>query len=234
MKKFRIISVALMAIICSTVSAQYYDEYGNWRENSYTRTSHSYDNEFEEGWCNFYVEYAPMNLVTTIKGAEDRLYHTGTIGFSYNYPLGNSFASLGLGIETSGSWFSERVDGVKTNLSFYHTKLPLNLSFVFPVADGLWIVPYGGINVKYNIYGEERTGNHTWKIFTDDYMYDNDYNRFQFGYQAGLKLVVANCISIGASWKADVTPFCSFYDDYTRKEEKERFKGFSFSLGYCF
>lgn len=234
MKKIRILSVAIMAVICSTASAQYYDEYGNWRETRYTSNSHGYDDEFEEGWCNFYAEYAPLNMVTTAKGGEDRLYHTGTIGFSYNYPIA-TVASVELGFETSGSWFSERLsNGVKSSLSFYHSKVPLNLAFVLPVADGLWIVPFGGINVKWNIYGEERLGNETWEIFNDDYMYDDDYNRFQFGYQAGVKLVIANCISLGASWKADITPFCTYYDDYSRKEEKERFKGFSFSVGYCF
>ena len=234
MEKFRIISVALLAMICSSASAQY-DDYGNWHESRYIKDSHSYDDEFEEGWCNFYAEYAPLKLMTTAHGAEDRLYNTATIGFSYNYPLGASIASVELGFETSGSWFSERLDnGIKSSLSFYHSKVPLNLALVLPIADGFWVVPYGGINVKWNIYGVEYYGNDRYVIFDEDYMNDYDYNRFQLGYQAGLKLVIANCFSIGASWKADITPFCSYYNDYSRDDEKERFKGFSFSLGYCF
>ena len=109
----------------------------------------------------------------------------------------------------------------------------------FPVAEGFWIVPYGGINVKWNIYGEEREtdaqGNQrTWKIFSGSDMYDSDYNRWQLGYQAGLKFVIGNCVSLGAAWKADITPFCSYWEPETKSEEKERFRGLAFTLGYIF
>lgn len=93
--------------------------------------------------------------------------------------------------------------------------------------------------MKWNIYGQEKYTDvsgrsETWDIFNGNKMFDDDYNRFQLGYQAGLKLVIANSISIGAAWKADITPFCSYYDEGTRQEEKERFRGLAFTLGYVF
>lgn len=247
MKTIRLTAVAFLLTICQASFAQYdgdgyyhpeYETQGPTRYTSYHQTT--YYDDYEEGWCNFYGEYSPLKLVTTAHGAEDRLYHTATIGFSYNYVLGESPATIELGFEASGSWFSERFDGgAKSSLSFYSAKIPLNIALRFPVAEGFWIVPYGGINVKWNIYGQEKYTDvsgrsETWDIFNGNKMFDDDYNRFQLGYQAGLKLVIANSISIGAAWKADITPFCSYYDEGTRQEEKERFRGLAFTLGYVF
>lgn len=248
MKTIRLTVVTFLLTICHVSFAQYdgdgyyYPEYDTQgpttRYSSYSQTT--YIDDYEEGWCNFYAEYSPLKLTTTAKGAEDRLFHTATIGFSYNYVIGESPATVEVGFEASGSWFSERLEnGDKSSLSYYNGKIPLNIGLRFPVAEGFWIVPYGGLNVKWNIYGEERMryrdgSSETWEIFNKDYMVDSDYNRFQLGYQAGLKFVIGNCVSVGAAWKADLTPFSSYYDDGTRKEEKERFRGLAFTLGYVF
>ncbi len=248
MKIIRLTTVAFLLTMCQVSFAQYdgdgyyHPEYDTQRPTTRYSSYHqtTYYDDLDEGWCNFYVEYSPLKLATTAHGAEDRLYHTATIGFSYNYALGQSPASIELGFEPSGSWFSERLEsGTKSSLSFYNLKIPLNIAFRFPVSDGFWIVPYGGANVKWNIYGEEKiTDIHghseTYKIFDDHRMIDNDYNRFQLGYQAGIKLILARCVSVGAAWKADITPFCSYYDNLSKKEEKERFRGLSFTLGYIF
>ena len=248
MKTIRLTTVAFLLTMCQATFAQYdgdgyyHPEYDTQRPTSHYSSYHetTYLDDYEEGWCNFYAEYSPLKLTTTAHGADDRLFHTATIGFSYNYVIDNTPATIEAGFEASGSWFSERYnDGSKTSLAFYSSKIPLNIGLRFPLAEGFWIVPYGGINLKYNIYGEETEKDvqgytHTWRIFNEDYMYDNDYNRFQFGYQAGLKLVVGNCISIGAAWKADITSFCTYFDPGTKKEEKERFRGLAFTLGYIF
>lgn len=240
MKKIGIISAAILAMMCSTASAQYYDEYGNWRETRYTNSVNSYSSEFEDGWGTFYAGYAPMQLTTTVHDGENRLYHTATVGFTYNFQLGYSPVFLAPAWEASGAWFSERYkDGTKYSMNLYYSKIPVNLAFRFDVAPEFAIVPFGGVYVKWNIYAEEREKDiegytHKWEIFNDDYMYDDDYNRFQFGYQAGLRLIIGNCISIGAAWTADLTSFCKYYDEYSRREEKEKFQGVSFTLGYVF
>ena len=248
MKTIRLTAVAFLLTMCQASFAQYdgdgyyHPKYDTQRPTTRYSSYHSttYIDDYEDGWCNFYAEYSPLKLMTTAPGAEDRLYHTGTIGFSYNYAIDGSPLTIEAGFEASGSWFSERDrSGLKTSLSFYSGKIPLNIGLRFPVAEGFCIVPYGGINVKWNVYGEERQTDsdgysRTWKIFSGDYMYDNDYNRFQFGYQAGLKLLIANCFSIGAAWKADITPFCTYFNHDSDKEEKERFRGFAFTLGYIF
>ena len=248
MKAFRLTAVAFLLTMCQASFAQYdgdgyyHPEYDSQRPSSRYTSYHSttYIDDYEAGWCNFYGEYSPLKNHTTAPGADDRTFHTATIGFSYNYVIDNTPITTEIGFEASGSWFSERYnDGSKTNLNFYSGKIPLNLGVRFPVAEGFWIVPYGGINVKWNVYGEEREtdaqGNQrTWKIFSGSDMYDSDYNRWQLGYQAGLKFVIGNCVSLGAAWKADITPFCSYWEPETKSEEKERFRGFAFTLGYIF
>ena len=180
MKAFRLTAVAFLLTMCQASFAQYdgdgyyHYEYDSQRPSSRYSSYHSttYIDDYEAGWCNFYGEYSPLKNYTTAPGADDRTFHTATIGFSYNYVIDNTPITTEIGFEASGSWFSERYnDGSKTNLNFYSGKIPLNLGVRFPVAEGFWIVPYGGINVKWNVYGEEREtdahGNQrTWKIFS--------------------------------------------------------------------
>lgn len=240
MKTIRFITAALMAMICSTASAQYYDEYGNWRESRYTSNAHNSYNDYEEGWCTFYGGYAPMKLTTTVNHADSRLFHTATVGFGYNFQLGYSPVYLATNFEASGAWFSERYsNGDKYNFNLYYSKIPINIAFRFDLAPEFAIVPFGGCFVKWNIYAEEvdrdKYGNwDKWVIFDGDYTYDYDYNRFQFGYQAGLKLIAGGCLSLSAAWTADLTSFCKYYDKDTRRDEKEKFQGVLFTVGYEF
>ena len=247
MKTIRLTPVVFLLTMCQASFAQYDDDgyYHPGYDASHSSTRYSsynptYVDAYEYGWCNFYGEYSPLKNYTSAPGEDDLLFHTATIGFSYNYVIYQTPVTLELGFEASGSWYSERKkDGTKDGLDFYSGKIPLNIGFRLPVAEGFWIVPYGGINVKWNIYGEQRFTDvdgrtERWKIFSQYDMYNSDYNRWQLGYQAGVKLILGNCVSIGAAWKADITPFCSYYDNLSKKEEKERFRGLSFTLGYIF
>ena len=245
MRHLSIFTTALLLFAWQTTYAQYdhdYDEYGNpiniGNGNQYQYNS--YDNDLEEGWGNVYLEYSPMQLVSSAKGVDKKTYHTATFGVSYDFPLGESPICLEAAIETTGAWFTKRYSGgTKYSMDLYYSKIPINLAFRLNISDGFAIVPYGGAYIKWNIYGEEREKDsngytHTYRLFDDDYTYDDDYNRFQFGYQAGVKLLIANCFSIGAAWEADLTNFCKYYDNYSKTEETEKFQGFAFSLGYSF
>ena len=239
MKTIRFITAAILAMICSTASAQYYDEYGNWRDTPRNSGYHNF-NDYSEGWCTFYAGYAPMQLTTTAPHGENRLFHTASVGFGYNFQLGDSPAYLETVFEASGAWFTERYDtGEKYNFNLYYGKIPINIAFRFNLGPEFAIVPFGGCFVKWNIYAEEvdrdKYGNwDKWIIFDGDYTYDYDYNRFQFGYQAGLKLIAGNCLSLSAAWTGDLTSFCKYYDSNCRNDIKEKFQGVKFTIGYEF
>lgn len=243
MNHINFFTAVLLLFICHTAFAQYdyeYDEYGNpvFKENRHYYNN--YSNDFEEGWGSVYLKYAPLQLTSTAKGVDDKTFHSATFGVSYDYQLGDSPVYIDAAYEVSGAWFSKRYpDGSKYSMDLYFSKIPLNMAFRINIAEGFAIVPYGGINIKWNIYGEEREKDifgdtYTWKLFEDNRIYDDDYNRFQFGYQAGVKLIISNAFSIGASWEADLTNFCKFYDNYSKKEDTEKFKSFAFQLAYCF
>ena len=243
MKKSIFLLTAVLLCTCNSMLAQYDPEYDRHGYPSYSYRPDrygSYNSDYEDGWGTFYAEYSPMQMVSTAKGVDNKTFHTATIGISYNIHLGASPVYLEPAFEVAGSWFSRRYnDGVKYSMNVYYSKIPLNLAIRLNIAEGFAIVPFGGVNVKYNFSGEEREKDangytQSWRLFKDNHTYDSDYKRFQAGYQAGVKFIIGNCFSIGASWKADFTPFCKYYDSGTKKEEKEKFQGFAFSLAYCF
>lgn len=245
MKTFKYFLLVALLPVCNSAFAQYdnegyyHPEYEPQSQARYTDYHQTYYEDYTEDWGDFYLEYSPMQLVSTAKGVDNKLFHTATIGYSYLFQLGNTPLYLDAGLEASGSWFSKRYDGgEKYSMSVFYSKIPLNLVFRWNISENFAIAPFGGLFVKYNVYGEEREKyngeTYTWKLFDEEYTNDDDYNRFQFGYQAGLKLIIGGCVSIGASWKADISSFCTYYDEWTNKEEKERFQGFAFHLGYCF
>jgi hypothetical protein len=246
MKTFKYFLLVALLPVCNSAFAQYdnegyyHPEYEPQSQARYTDYHQTYYEDYTEDWGIFYLEYSPLQLVSTARGVDNKLFHTATIGYSYVFQLGDSPVYLDAGLETSGSWFSKRYnDGTKYSMDVYHSKIPVDVVFRWNFSENFAIAPYAGMYLRYNIYGEEREkdsyGNtQTWELFNSEYTNDDDYNRFQFGYQAGLRLIIGGCISIGAAWKQDLSSFCTYYDDYTRKEEKEKFQGFTFSLAYCF
>lgn len=243
MKHTNIIIAAMLLIVCQTASAQYdydYDEYGNPRYARSQYRYNNYSNDFEDGWCSTYLKYSPLQLTSSAKGVDNKTFHSVTFGVSYDYQLSDSPFYVDAAFETTGAWFSKRYSGgTKYSMDIYYSKIPINLAFRLNITEGFAIVPYGGANIKWNIYGEEREKDEfgytqKWRLFDDDYTYDDDYNRFQLGYQAGVKLLIGNSFSIGASWEADLTNFCKYYDRNTNWEETEKFQGISIQLAYCF
>ena len=243
MKQVNYLLAAILLFVCQTAAAQYdneYDEYGNpvYRGNQPSYNSYSsYGDDLEDGWGTVYLKYSPMQLISSKRGVDDKTYHAATFGVSYDFQIGDSPVYFEAAYEFTGAWFSKRYPGGdKYSMDLYYSKIPLNVAFRLNLSDQFAIIPYGGINIKWNIYGEERetdaTGRkYTWKLFDDDRTYDDDYRRFQFGYQAGVKLLIATAVTVGVSWEADLTNFCKYYDN---KEYTEKFQGIAFTLGYSF
>lgn len=237
MKKMKIMAVALLLTVCNTTFAQY-DDYGYYQERRTTHSSYSSDIDYEDGWSNFYAEYNNQQLVTDHKGVDNMTFHGFTIGYSYNYLFGGSPVGIEGGFEASGAYFSEKYENSNLNVmerhsvDIYYSKLLANLIFKLDVADGFSIIPFGGFNAKINISAEERYKNSqeriVYNLFDDRDMFDEGYNRFQAGYQAGVKLLFQDTFYLGGTYKADLTPF------YSDAHEKQRFRGFAITLGISF
>ena len=246
-KQFLLIAVLLLA--CNAAFAQYEDEYYyNQRPyQSYERSSYGYD---YDNWGTVYFEYSPMKLVLSEdhgNGNEKLSFNGFTIGFNYAFRLGYSPAFIETGFETTGTYFSETYnevyqkddyhnhygssEKVKHSYDIYFSKIPVNIGLRFDVSDAFAIVPYAGLHLTINIAAEERFKNNygdseKYSLFDEDYMGDDAYKRFQVGYQGGLKFILFNTVSIGASYKGDLTPL------YSEFGVKEKFRGLSFHIGY--
>ena len=235
MKILKSIFVATLLFLCNSASAQYEDGYYyNQSYNSYQ--SRSYDYYDYDSWGDFFLEYSPMKLVTNKSGYDDLNFNGFTVGFKYAFRFGYSPVFMDAGFETTGAYFSESYtedhEKVKHNIDLYFSKIPINLGFRFDIGEAFAIVPYGGVHLTINISGKEREktshGEYRWNLFDEDDMNDCAYNRFQVGYQGGLKFIIFNTLSIGASYKGDFTPI------YSEDGVKQKFRGFAFNIGYCF
>ena len=237
MKKIEPVLVVMLLMISTSVCAQYDGDYYNSHPvyQSYESTRYNYD---VSNWGEFYAEYAPVKLTTNEKGSDDLSFKGFTIGFSYAFILGSGPVFLETGIEASGSYFKETYydewdEKVRHNYDFYYSKVPINVGLRFNVSENFAIVPFGGVHATVNLSAKERykgehTGSESYNLFDEDYKYDDGYKRFQLGFQGGLRLILFNTISIRATYKGDLTPL---YSDFG---VKQKFRGFSFGLGYCF
>lgn len=235
MKLLKGIIVATLLIVCNTAFAQYEDEYYYNRSYSSYQTSSSYGYDYDS-WGDFFLEYSPMKLVTNERGFDDMNFNGFTIGFKYAFRFGYSPVFMDVGFETTGAYFSESYmdehEKIKHNIDLYFSKIPINLGLRFDIGEAFAIVPYAGVHLTINISGREREktshGEYRYNLFDEDDMIGGAYNRFQVGYQGGLKFILFNTLSFGASYKGDFTPL------YSEDGVKQKFRGFAFNIGYCF
>jgi hypothetical protein len=242
MKTMRLLTVALLLSVCTATFAQYDDDYYYYgdRPTSYYRESRTSYYGFDQGWGNIYFTYSPLKLTSSYDGGrhddyDDISFNAFTVGFSYTQPLGGPFC-VEAAFETTGAYFSEHYynshnDYVTHKYDLYWSKVPVNLVLRFDANDNFALIPFAGLNAKLNISGtesEETYDKVKWDLFDEHDMGGDTFNRFQLGYQAGVKLLFANAFSVAASFGGDITPLYS--DHYV----KQKFQGFTFSAGYNF
>lgn len=233
MKKAKLFAVALLLTVCNSVFAQYDDYYYDSYHTTTVRNSY-YD--FEEGLGNIYFCYSPLKLVTDLKGVDNLNFNAFSIGYNYTAALGGP-ACIDVAFETTGAFYSEKYyddydERVKHTYEFYFAKLPVSLALYLSANENFAFVPYAGLYGKMNISGKETFkdshGKESYNLFDEDDIGSDDFNRFQFGYQAGFKMILFSTVSVGASYTGDLTPV------YSDHEESQRFRGFNFSLGFSF
>ena len=106
--------------------------------------------------------------------------------------------------------------------------LPVNLAYDWHVSDGLAIYPYAGLFARLNILAKkkvERNGkSHTYDAFSKDDMGDNTWDRFQFGWQAGVNCRISETFIVGGG----------FWMDLNEITEHTKIYGFNATLGIKF
>ena len=237
MTHLKILTVCLLLGVCNTISAQYDDEYyysqGNYG-NYYGQSSRSYYSYGSyDSWSTFYIEYSPVKMKSDDGYGRSTDLHGFSVGITYAMNLGGSPVFLEMGAEASGtfsfsqhdSYYDDYYDDYYSedhSLAIYSTRIPLNLLFRWNLNDYFALIPYGGVNAKLNISAREHYDGYGSYSSYDIDLFDGSFKRFQMGYQAGVRMMIGNIVSIGAGYKGDLTG--SSYD---------KFHGVFFQLGYC-
>lgn len=134
-----------------------------------------------------------------------------------------------------GTYVNAKVD---IDGSLFTAKVPVELLYAWQIPDSkVTLIPHAGINLRFNVLGKakvkaEVSGNgileteeHTYNLFNEDDMEgtDNMMNRFQIGWQIGLKARFNNLFMLGLSYEYDSEIF-----------KKANTKGFSVTAGLTF
>lgn len=121
------------------------------------------------------------------------------VGFNYLHGFG---VFQNVYVETGGSLIFQGGTEEKTKMQNLNATIPVNLVYALPITNGVTIDPFAGINGKLNIITRTKTGDGEWKSCFDG---DDSYNRFQMGWQVGLRLNYDNYF-LSAQYYSDFIP----------------------------
>lgn len=122
--------------------------------------------------------------------------------------------------------------------TFMNFQFPINLTYHIQVFDNLRIAPYAGINFKWNLLGKIDIDRQTYDMFetekartvaqrftpsdlpqrldknlpaeVDGSFYDGTANRFQFGLNLGVNVLVSDNFYLGYRYQPDLTSYYKF------------------------
>ena len=231
--KIKLLSLVAFFAISNVVSAQYFDP-KNWNTEFH---------ELGSGWSTVWAEYNPSVLKTDVKGVDNQSVTGFSLGYSQAFSIvKDGFLFLEAGLGGQYTFYSDdeymNIDGynvkVEENFSMWSLKLPVNLLCKFEVGDnGFSLSPFVGLTLRYNIsaqlkeeakYGGQSVSEKL-DLFKESDMGGSDFtwNRFQIGWQVGLKAIINKRIMIGASYGNDFSEIC----------KKVKLQTTTITLGVC-
>lgn len=235
MKKFK--TILLVAFL--TASANSFAQFSN---------SSSKNSSSSDGWNTIWVQWNPSQF-SPDKG--DSQSFTGlSLGFSHAFPVSNSIPLLveaGVGLQYS--FFKEDLDefddydsdysdySVEQKVNMFSAKIPVHIMYDWQIPNSsVSIIPFAGLNMRFNFSGKEKI---EYSKYLKDYyeMEDEDvnlfdkkemdgdqWNRFQIGWELGVKAKFNNKFLVGVSYG----------QDFSEIAEKTKIHTTSITLGYCF
>lgn len=232
--KIKLLSLIALFAVSNSVSAQYYDS-KNWKTEYH---------ELGGGWGTVWAEYNPSVFKVDVSGADNQSATGISLGYSQAFPLiTDGFLFLEAGLGAQYTFYSDdenqTIDGYKVKVeedfSMWSLKLPVNLLYKFEIGNsGFSLSPFAGLTLRYNISAQIKAKasadgesySEKYNLFKKSDMggSDNTWNRFQVGWQAGLKAIISKSFMISASYGTD----------FTEIAEKTKLQTATVSLGYCF
>ena len=235
MKNFKTLVVAALLAVSATASAQF--------TNSSSSSSSSSANT--EEWNTIWFEYSPNKFKVDVKDADDQSFTGLSLGYSHAFSLSQKlplFLEAGLGLQYS--FYSEDYTeytsgGDKLKFNMFSAKIPVSLIYKFDVSNSnISLMPYLGARMRFNISAkqkleiaedtfEDRGGeSYDINLFDKEDMGSDKatWNRFQIGWQIGLKARFADKFLVGVSYS----------NDFSEIAKKTKVGGFNIAIGYTF
>jgi len=192
-------TMALLLTVCLTASAQ---------RNPY---SSSYKASESRSFGTFYAEYNPHVWHAEHYGSvTNTTFHGVSVGFSYFVPV---LGSLGFDAGVKGQYLfrNEKKGGSKYKDNMFSGTIPVNVVYDFRVSDGFAIDPFVGLYGRFNFSAknveEMGTTRNSLNMFDEDqakfFGYET-YDRFQFGWQAGVNVRISDMLTIGGAYWMDL------------------------------
>jgi hypothetical protein len=186
------------------------------------------------GWSTFGFEYLPSSWVPEHGDSES---YTGlALNYTSASPLTSSvpiFLEWGLGAQWS-HWSDESGSGkykYEYSINMISLKVPINFIYDFQIPNtAINIDPYVGVRFRGNLWGEYKVENDddsdTANLFDKDDMGGSDYtwNRFQIGWQIGVKARFSDAFFVGLGYGTD----------FSEISKKTKINETSLSLGFVF
>lgn len=166
--------------------------------------------------------YVGYDLYTVSpKDASSMSFNGITAAYQIDFKLSQQMPLyLGTGLGLQAVWhnkdLSENPDyddvhwaNIEAKYSFVSLNFPLNLSYRAPLAQGFYLTPMLGLNLRVNVSGKCKTflddvESRNINLFDDADMDGQGYNRVQFGWHAGMRLNY-NQMFLGLQFGTDFT-----------------------------
>lgn len=213
MKAIKFFAVVTALVMCTTMSAQFTNT--GSKSKSVVNTN---------GWQSVYVQYSPTTLVQSEPGAKDVTLNLTGLSVGYERAIGLT-KDIPLYLNIGGNLkYSFGKDKGDDKYTFLSVKVPVSVSYDFSVTENIDILPYAGLFFRYNIIGklsfdgEDDSNN----LFSDSDDYDNEeqWKRFQIGWQIGANVMFNKKFYAGVGYSSDLGKLFDGHfdgDDYSIK-----------------
>lgn len=222
MRIIKLFAAAAMLAACTTASAQSSSAKG------VSETTHSTD-----GWNTVWLQYNPTRVSVDYDGTESMKATAFSIGYSRAFSVSSNiplFVEGGAGLQYSWSKDGSE-DDIDVKTSVLSVKIPADILYKFQIPNSpVTIAPYAGINLRFNVWGEQkykyRNYEKSFNLFDKDNWEDEDevWNRFQIGWHAGVKACFLKTYTVGVGYGSD---FSELY-------KKAKVGEWTLQLGYTF
>lgn len=179
------------------------------------------------GWNTVYVEWNPSSFHA---GGGHRVYNngegsgsTGFSGFSLGYSRSIGLSStipvfiepaVAIQFSTKKEGYFNYYDHYKTSarLNLLSLKLPVNVIYEYDLSSmPVSLMPFAGITLRGNVWGEINDDGDHDNIFDDDY----GWKRIQVGWQVGIKAKINQKYVVGGSFGTDFNDICKHVKVHT-------------------